>query len=116
MTVYDLMSGTTVVGRVQVSYFTNNLSTEIVLLRNAVSDLAYEIDDLFEDCKVDFICSSDDGYIHIELDEDDVKEVLHNALENAESNLNKLIEDGNDDSPYADFVRNYISTIKGWIA
>ena len=84
MSLYDLVNSVTIQGDVRISFW--NDDEEVVLLEeNGTDDLCYEVCGaggdvaMFDCCKVKYIFSAGDGYIHIELDEEDALEV-HNEL------------------------------------
>lgn len=69
MTLYELMNGTTVQGKVRISKWVGD--DEVFVAEIESDDLAYEDVDDVEDLEVRFLFCATDGMLHIELDGDE---------------------------------------------
>lgn len=73
MTLYELMNNTTIQGNVDIVYYVDGEETDSRVFRH-VEDLASSIADLpegWEDCEVKYMWASSDGYLHIEIYEEE---------------------------------------------
>ena len=66
MTLYEMTSGSTVQGNIRISAWVGE--DEIVIMAEEnVDDLQCNYPDVLDDCDVDYLFCSRDGYLHIEI-------------------------------------------------